>query len=61
MTKPVTIVRADGSRETVMIEDQNASNGRPLHERVMLVYFAIGTISLALTAYVTFMHLKNGK
>lgn len=57
--KPVLITRPDGSTETVYISDDATTKNWNIHNHLTVIYLIVGTVSLALTAYVTYLHLKQ--
>jgi hypothetical protein len=65
--RPVQIVHADGSAETVYIDSSAVSKqgqsehdkNRKLHRQLSIVYIIIGTVALSLTAIATIIHLRK--
>lgn len=57
---PYILVREDGRQETVYLSDPVNSGKANAKEGVVMAYFMIGTIVLAMTAYLTFKQI-NGK
>lgn len=53
----VEIVKKDGTKESVYI--QNAGIKKSVHENLTLAYTIVATITFALTAYLTVLHLKQ--
>lgn len=60
--QPVDIVHADGTRETVYIQNGGAdANKLNLRDHITLAYVIVGTIALSLSGYFTYMQIKKSK
>jgi hypothetical protein len=63
MVKPVKIVRQDGTIETVYMDATIMTSKQPwsqrAHYHVTMVYMLVSTAALLLTAYLTYVHIKN--
>jgi hypothetical protein len=62
--REVQVVHSDGTTETVYLMEVPQGK-KPLHQHVhshlLLVYVFIGTIALALSAYLSYKQLKHSK
>jgi hypothetical protein len=57
--KPVLIHHEDGSSETVYVQDDLSNEN--WKETLQVAYTVVGIVAVSLTAYLTYLHLKNPK
>ena len=62
VVKPVIITRADGSTETVYIEDDDDDNQTEVfHRNVSLLYYGVSIVAILLTGYLTYLQIKRSR
>lgn len=65
--RPVVIMHSDGTSETVYIQNtaldpavaKEHARNKKLHRQLSMIYIAIGTVALSLTAVATIIHLRK--
>ncbi len=59
--QPVTLTRKDGSAEVVYMEHSADKNSKRLIANVQVTYIIVATVALSLSAYFTYLQLKNSQ
>lgn len=57
--KSYVLVHSDGSQEQVYISEPLANGKASAREHVVMAYFLVGTLVLAMTAYLNYRQIKK--
>lgn len=57
--KPFVLLHADGTQETVYLTESPIKGVVTFRDHLMVGYVVVGTVALALTAYLTYLQLKK--